>query len=141
MNRNVCFILQFGTLHLECLKLNLIIQYPLIVQLDLPMWWNNDILETFSPKGIWKKARKKKEKSWSLPGIEPRATATTTLDFQDLHIFFLYTVKSHTQQTTNYVQSEHLFPERSHNLWIEKALSSQLSSSDPSYKLDRNFPT
>ncbi len=29
--------------------------------------------------------------------------------------------------------------ERSHNLWIEKALSSQLSSSDPSYKLDCNF--
>ncbi len=31
-------------------------------------------IETFSPKGIWKKSKGKNEKSWLSPGIEPRAT-------------------------------------------------------------------
>ncbi len=58
------------------------------------------LIETFSPKGVWKKAKEKCEKILVVAGVEPRATgfsdqysnhwATTTLDFQDFHILPLY---------------------------------------------------
>ncbi len=91
----------------------------------------------------------------SNPGPLASATSALTTELRQPSTsktltFFLYTVESyrlpqsHTQQTTNYVLSEHLFGvNRKHLplqrgaiiLWITKALTSQLSSSDPSKKL------
>ena len=79
----------------------------------------------------------------SNPGSLALATNAVTTELwqpstSKTHTFFLYTIeyyrllKSHTQQTTNYVPSVHLFgvspeipppPEWSHNLWIKKGFN------------------
>ncbi len=96
-------------------------------------------------KGSGKKQRKKNKKSWLSPGIKPRATgfshqcsnhwAMTTVNFQDLHIFPLYcwvvplaAVSYSTDPQWCAIRTPFRCrsktpppPERSHNLWIEKA--------------------
>ncbi len=81
-------------------------------------------IETFSPKGSGKKQRKNVKKPQLSPGFQPRpqalATGALTTELRQPSTsktltFFLYTVEqycllqSRTQQTTNYVPSEHLF--------------------------------